>query len=438
MRRFALLPLALSVATLLVLGCDDSQPMEPSLNAESGAVAAKGSASRLAAPSNAVATSASQTRITLGWQDNSSDETGFEIHRLTTGGNSPFTAWATVGANTVVFHNDDVFPQTEYCYRIRAVRVTAGKATYSAISNTACATTQLMAPIAPSQLTASAASESRIDLTWQDNSVNETSFRIFRSGNGPTGNFFLLFTAGTDTESYSDQGLQPGSTYCYRVDAVRAIPAGDGGTSFWYSEFSATSCATTLLPSAPPAAGYIVGAKPSSSIAVELEVSWTLASTAPLFRIERSTSGGAPWEQIGTGTREGTYWNQPVQSEQPVCYRIVAYNAAGDAAPSAPHCTTPPAAPQLIAMTEFGDSLEFTWSDNSAVEDGYQVWAVIGDGSPDNAGWTEYEMVAALLGPNTTSWRTSKVASTPYQSVTYYVVATKDGGRSNPVFLASW
>ena len=439
MHRCALRALAGSAAALLFLGCGDSRPTEPSSRAETGAVAAKGAAApRLAAPSNAVATAASQTRITLAWQDNSSDETGFEISRSTSGGGGAFTAWTAVGANVVVFHNDDVVPLTEYCYRVRAVKTTGAKATYSAISNTTCTTTQLMAPAAPSVFTASAASESRIDLAWQDNSTNETGFLITRSGNGPTGSFFHLATVGTDTESHSDQGLPADRQLCYRVYAVRAIPASGGGTESWYSEPSATVCATTLLPSSPPPAGYAVDARPYSSTAIELEVSWTLASLAPPFRIERSTGGSALWEQVATGNAPGTRYDQTVASEQQACYRIVAYNAAGNAAPSVPDCTTPPAAPVLLTVTEIGDSLEFAWSDNSAVEDGYEVWAITGYGSPDHSGWFEGEAVIAVLPVNATEWRTAKVISMPYQSVTYYLVATKDGGRSTPLTLGAW
>ena len=51
----------------------------------------------------------------------------------------------------------------------------------------------------------------------------------------------------------------------------------------------------------------------------------------------RSTDAGAAWELVSlaslTGGGDGLFVDAR-PSEQPVCYRVVAYNAGGDAAPS--------------------------------------------------------------------------------------------------------
>ncbi|MBE7490999.1 MAG: right-handed parallel beta-helix repeat-containing protein [Planctomycetes bacterium] len=81
---------------------------------------------------------------------------------------------------------------------------------------------------------------SAADLTWTDNSNNETGFRIERRvGAGP---FATLTTTAADVTNYSDTGLGAGVTYTYRVIAVNAagdstpsntagvtVPAGGGG-----------------------------------------------------------------------------------------------------------------------------------------------------------------------------------------------------------------
>ncbi len=90
-------------------------------------------------------------------------------------------------------------------------------------------------PAAPSDLTAAAASSSVIDLNWSDNSDDETSFILERSGDGI--NFGLLETLGPDTTGYQDIGLIPDTAYWYRVYAANA-----GGSS----GYSNVATATTL------------------------------------------------------------------------------------------------------------------------------------------------------------------------------------------------
>ncbi len=90
-----------------------------------------------AAPTDLVATAAGGFQIDLAWVDNATDEGNFEIERSTTGAGGPFAPLATVPANTTTYIDTDLDPETEYCYRVRAVNV-AGASDYS---NVDCATT---------------------------------------------------------------------------------------------------------------------------------------------------------------------------------------------------------------------------------------------------------------------------------------------------------
>jgi hypothetical protein len=90
-------------------------------------------------------------------------------------------------------------------------------------------------PEAPSALTATAVSRSRIDLAWQDHSGNETGFQIERSRSG--GAFALIATTAAGATSHSDtSGLTPNKTFSYRVRAVNAA-----GSSAWSNTASATT-----------------------------------------------------------------------------------------------------------------------------------------------------------------------------------------------------
>ena len=76
-------------------------------------------------------------------------------------------------------------------------------------------------PLAPSSLTAAVASQVAVDLSWTDNSDNETSFVVEREDvvNGVGGGYKVVATPGANVTTYRDQGLTSGGTYRYRVKA---------------------------------------------------------------------------------------------------------------------------------------------------------------------------------------------------------------------------
>jgi hypothetical protein len=268
----------------------------------------------------------------------------------------------------------------------------------------------------------------QIDITWQDNSKNETRFEVQRSTTGPSGTFTVLAGPGANVGAYRDQGLfEPRAQYCYRVRAVRAGP---GSTT--YSTFSNTTCATIPPPPIlPPSSASGANAVESNGGSVAL--SWTdYSANEDGFRIYRSSDGGAVWTLAGSVGANITSW----ATQQQVCYRVVAFNAGGDAPPSNTACTVP-AAPTNFTLTWVGpDAVEYTWADNSAIEDGYEVWVDYWypSCSGDSGMYGGTELVVRLPA-NSTSANSARI---PRESdfscgatVQVWVNATKNGRSSS-------
>jgi hypothetical protein len=102
-------------------------------------------------------------------------------------------------------------------------------------------------PADPDGLVDAAISSSRIDLSWNDNSNNETAFKIERSLNSVPLSYTPHDTVNANVTGYSDTGLAPLTTYWYRISAMN-----DDGDSGFSNEESATTeeeagAATALL-----------------------------------------------------------------------------------------------------------------------------------------------------------------------------------------------
>ncbi len=79
----------------------------------------------------------------------------------------------------------------------------------------------LSAVIVAALLVQNQAIAAQLQLTWADNSNNETGFKIERS-TATTGPFSQIATVGANVDSYIDANLANGTTYCYRVRAYNS------------------------------------------------------------------------------------------------------------------------------------------------------------------------------------------------------------------------
>ena len=176
------------------------------------------------AATNLSATAASSSSIDLAWTDNASDENGFNVERSTDGTN--FNLIGSLGADVSSYSDNGLNASTLYYYRVIAFNG-AGNSAFSNIANATTLGSTVTIPDAPTSLSATAASNSSIDLAWADNASDEDGFNVERSADGT--NFNLIGSIGADVTAYSDNGLSASTLYYYRVIAFNS--AGSSASS---------------------------------------------------------------------------------------------------------------------------------------------------------------------------------------------------------------
>jgi hypothetical protein len=169
-------------------------------------------------------------------------------------------------------------------------------------------------PSAPSGLTAVAVSMTGIDLAWNDNASDETSFVLERrTGDGA---WAVVANPAADATTYADTGLAPGTTYTYRVKA-----RGGSGDSAYSNEATATTDAdqVPVVSLAVPSAGGIVAATVSVTVSAYDEdvgassgdgiLQVTIALVRGALTLAQTTLASAPFEwSIDTASfTDGSY-----------------------------------------------------------------------------------------------------------------------------------
>src|SRR4030095_11043393 len=215
---------------------------------------------------------------------------GFEVERAASA-TGPWTLVVTTAANATSWSNTGLAAASTWYYRVKATNA-AGD---SVPSNVDSATTSDNIPAAPSALSATAVSSSRIDLTWSDNSSNESGFEVERAASA-TGPWTLIVTTAVNATSWSNTGLAAASTWYYRVKATNA--AGDSTPS------NVDSATTSDNPPAAPSSLSATGMSQS-----QINITWTdSSSNETSFKIERASAASGPWTQVATAASNTTTW----------------------------------------------------------------------------------------------------------------------------------
>lgn len=214
---------------------------------------------------------------------------------------------------------------------------------------------ELAPPAAPSGLVATAMSSYRVDLSWVDNANNEWGFRIERSSDNV--NFTEVGNVTTDTATFSDDSLAPGTAYQYRVLSYNGI--GD-------SDDSGTAAAVT--PAGPPAAPSALSAAPGNA---RVTLSWDSTAGADRYRVKRSLTFGGPYSEIGTVTGPA-YVDTGAANGTTYHYVVAAENSHGAGGNSNQGVATPTNAVTYPAEdADFGNGTDFETSNGGFNGSGY-------------------------------------------------------------------
>lgn len=298
-----------------------------------------------------------------------SDDDVVKIERRVNGGSWVIINYV-VGFDNCSYVDNTVIEGSKYEYDIQNAR-----GVYDPICSEWSPTTeQIVGFPSPSNLTGSCTSPTSIVLTWQDNSENESGFKIYRDD-------VLVQTLGPNVEMWTDTGVSPSQWYTYYVIAYNALTeSAPSNTLRIY---------TAYTPNAPSNLSAI-----TASIS-QINLSWQDNSAYEVdFHIEESTNG-VDFTEIATVAANVTVYERTGRSSDTLYYhRVRAHNSAGYSAYSnisSARTFANVGKPSGVSATAYSGSIvELVWNDNSTEEDGHKIERKLSGGS-----WAEVATIAA-------------------------------------------
>ena len=160
-----------------------------------------------------------ETTFSLSWQSSATISHTYQLERSK---ESNFATFLVVEneLSTTFYEDSGLSPDSTYYYRVRATQ--GAEISRSSLHVRA----QFREDInAPDQLVAEGVSQVEARVNWTDRSDNESGFRVQRSAQQDFSSF-VAFDLPMNSESFLNDGLEPGATYYYRIQAYS-----DYGTS---------------------------------------------------------------------------------------------------------------------------------------------------------------------------------------------------------------
>ena len=257
------------------------------------------------------ASAQSDTEILVTWSA-VSGATSYKLYRSTVSSDE----YAQIGdeISALSYLDRELTPKTAYFYQLEACNSAGCSATRSPeVSVTTQATP--VAPAQPPAPSASAQSDTAIEVTWSAVS-GATSYKLYRSTS--SGGTYIQVGGDISARRYLDRGRSASTEYFYQLEACNS-----GRCSSPSPEVSATT-----FPVAP--------ARPSASAQsdTEIEVTWIAVSGATRYNLYRSTSSGGTYTQVGGDISALRYLDRGRSADTTYYYQLEACNSGGCSSPS--------------------------------------------------------------------------------------------------------
>jgi predicted esterase len=275
-------------------------------------------------------------------------------------------------------------------------------------------------PAAPSALTATAVAYNKVNLSWQDNSSNETGFEIYRSTT-PAGPYAVIATVSANKKTFTDSIVQPSTTYYYRIKAIGQYGSSkfsDEGSSllqYKYYETGSLSALPNFASLTPQKTGTInnfdLSIRNRSTQYAVIYDGFIKIPAAGTYTFYTSSDDGSNLYIDGTGTtnlvvnNDGLHGNQEKSGTRVLtaglhAIRVAYFQASGDqvltvsysgpgiskkaipdsvlnppanattfAAPGAPNIPT-----NFTATALSSSQIKLSWKDVGTNETGYQIY----------------------------------------------------------------
>lgn len=260
---------------------------------------------KLKAPQSLKASWSSGNTVKLTWTDKSSGAEYYVIERKTE--DSSFVVVDTISADEGnTWYNQSLTLGTSYTYRLKSVKGT------NSSEYTDEVTVEGTAISAPSNLKATIISDAKINLTWKDNSNNETKF-IIEQKTGTDKKWKEIGSVKSNVTSYTVDKLKTDVLYTFRVIAYN---------SSYYLSSESEECEVLIKSLAAPSK---LTAKAISSTTIVLE--WEdNSSDEQGFIIERRSSGGEFEAIAKTDPNTVKYTDNSLEAVKDYYYRVRAFN----------------------------------------------------------------------------------------------------------------
>ncbi|MCF8261982.1 MAG: fibronectin type III domain-containing protein [Melioribacteraceae bacterium] len=311
----------------------------------------------------------SDSEVLLIWNDNSTNEAGFQIWR-SIGNNQNYGSQpiATMSANSNAFADAGLaLTTTIYFYKVRAVN-TYGNSDYTEEVSTG---NIVVSGNKPTNLVGEALGKSKVKLTWDDNSNNEVGFEIQIST--ATSSWSRFAAVSRDTEEYTVTGLTSLTTYSFRIGALTNPTV--------YSD--PVTVTTARIDVEPPS--QLVAEYDSTTQVVTL--SWQINTVfANQSLIERKIGNSNSFTQIGTvdfsAANNNEYSDTDLTQNSVHTYRVRLattedFNTDYTNEVSVSIGKLPPIPPSTMTITELipGTSFRLSWKDNSSNEERFEIFS---------------------------------------------------------------